>query len=85
MTNFLIEITPWFVLWSFGGFIFLFLIPYAREANGLDEVLNPVEIYDNVDVNWFGCGLLTFLFNIACPPLTIGYWIYWLCTVGRKD
>ena len=46
--------------------------------------INPIVIYDNVSVNWFGCIVLTILAHIAAGPWTIFYWFYKLCTVGRK-
>lgn len=50
--------------------------------------LNPIKIYKSFKVNYFGCFILTILFNVACPIATIIYWIYifvyWVCTVGRK-
>lgn len=48
--------------------------------------INPVVIYQNVPVNWFGCIILTILAHIAAGPIfAIGYWFYKLCTVGRKQ
>lgn len=70
-------------LWSALGFIILLLIPYTRHASEICEVLNPKDIYENADVNWFGCVVLTIFYNVLCPIMTIGYWFYWLCTVGR--
>ena len=46
--------------------------------------VNPVVIYSNVSVNWFGCIVLTILAHIVAGPWTIFYWFYKLCTVGRK-
>lgn len=50
--------------------------------------LNPVWLYQNYKINYFGCLVLTILFNIACPLLSITYWtckfIKWLFTVGRR-
>lgn len=49
--------------------------------------LSPVWLYQNYRINYFGCLVLTVLFNIACPLLSIIYWacklIKWLFTVGR--
>lgn len=75
------------VIWNVLGFISLFLIPYLRDSASLGEMFNPVDIYNNLKVNWFGCIILTILFNILCPIMSIGYWtvlfVTWLCTVGR--
>lgn len=73
-----------FVLWSLTGFCILIIIPYTRNASCLSEIFNPKMIYDNIDVNWFGCIFLTIIFNILCPVLTIYYWFRLLCTVGRR-
>ena len=48
--------------------------------------INPVAIYKNVPVNWFGCIILTILAHIAAGPIwACLYWFYKLCTVGRKQ
>ena len=46
--------------------------------------INPIVIYNNVSVNWFGCIVLTILAHIAAGPWVIFYWFYKLCTIGRK-
>ena len=46
--------------------------------------INPIVIYNNVPVNWFGCIVLTILAHIAAGPWVIFYWFYKLCTIGRK-
>ena len=46
--------------------------------------INPIVIYDNVPVNWFGCIVLTILAHIAAGPWVVFYWFYKLCTIGRK-
>ena len=73
------------VAWNIIGFIVLLLIPYSRDAKKLIEIFNPKYIYKNIDVNWFGCFILTLFFNLLCPVFALGYWFYWLCTVGRRD
>ena len=45
---------------------------------------NPKVIYKNLHVNWFGTMLLTIIFNILLPVISIPYWICKLCTIGRK-
>ena len=48
--------------------------------------INPRYIYQNVQVNWFGCIVLTILAHLAAGPIiSIIYWFYKLCTVGRKE
>ena len=46
--------------------------------------VNPKVIYKNISVNWFGAIILTILLNILLPVIAIPYWIYKLCTIGRK-
>ena len=46
--------------------------------------LNPVQFYYNESVNWFGAYFITLTINILFAPYAIVYWIYKLCTVGRK-
>lgn len=46
--------------------------------------INPVIIYNNVRVNWFGCIILTILAHIGAGPWACFYWFYKLCTIGRK-
>ena len=53
------------------------------ESDGF-EFVNPKWIYQNYRVNIFGCIFLSVLFSLFCPIGTIIYWIYKLCTVGRK-
>ena len=52
------------------------------------QLLNPCEIYELWDVNYFGCVLLTLIFNLLCPIWTIIYWfskfMKFICTVGRR-
>lgn len=50
-----------------------------------EEVFNPINIYQEHEVNWFGCILLTLLHNILLFLPSFCYWFYKLCTIGRKD
>ena len=47
--------------------------------------VNPIVIYDNLLVNWFGAWLLAIVLNVLLPTVSIPYWIYKICTVGRND
>jgi hypothetical protein len=75
------------ILWSILGFVLLLFS--AMEGGILDaqgfEFVNPVYIYKNCRVNAFGAILVAFLLSLICPIGTICYWIYKLCTVGRKE
>lgn len=46
--------------------------------------VNPKVIYRKIRVNWFGVILLTIVFNACFVIVSIPYWIYKICTVGRK-
>lgn len=53
------------------------------ETMGLAWV-NPIWIYQTIEVNWFGAIFLALIGNVIIPHIAIFYWIYKLCTVGRK-
>ena len=65
------------VIWNFIGFLIML-------RSGL-QYLNPIVIYTNLKVNKIGCTLLTIINSLICPIATILFWIYVLCTFGRKD
>ena len=76
-----------FLIYSVGTFFTnLFLLSMFFESGELIGLqwVNPVVIYNNVSVNWFGCIVLTILAHIAAGPWVVFYWLYKLCTVGRK-
>jgi hypothetical protein len=54
-----------------------------RDCEGF-EYVNPIWIYQHYRVNIFGCVLLTVVYNLLCPIGSIIYWLYKLCTVGRR-
>lgn len=55
----------------------------AYEDNGFSW-LNPLFIYKHASVNWFGALFIALLANVALPVIAIVYWMYKLCTVGRR-
>lgn len=63
--------------------IIVCVIAGLTNSDGL-EFVNPIWLYKKYKVNWFGAILIAILFNILCFPLSICYWLYKLCTVGRK-
>ena len=65
------------------GLLHLMIIMISLENVGL-QWINPIVIYNNVHVNWFGCIVLTILAHIIAGPWACLYWFYKLCTVGRK-
>ena len=46
--------------------------------------VNPKVIYNSIKVNWFGCIILTIIINIGLPVASVPYWIYKVCTIGRR-
>lgn len=64
---------------NFVGIVFAFCF----KCDGF-EFVNPNWIYRNYRVNKFGAIFLSVLFGLICPIGTIIYWIYKLCTIGRK-
>ena len=78
------------VLWHvFGAIALMMLTTYdsgtgaVSYADGI-EFVNPAHIYYYNQVNWFGAFFVATLYGLICPVATVGYWIYKLCTVGRK-
>ena len=65
------------------GLLHLMIIMISLGKVGL-QWINPIVIYNNVHVNWFGCIVLTILAHIVAGPWACLYWFYKLCTVGRK-
>ena len=47
--------------------------------------INPKYIWRQYhNINIFGCIVLTIILNLLCPIVSIFYWFYKLCTVGRR-
>ena len=66
--------------------VVVYIIIMANCADGANlSFVNPIVIYKNIKVNWFGAVLLTVIANLLFPTVSIPYWIYKICTVGRKD
>lgn len=54
-----------------------------NQADGM-EFVNPIFIYKHTVVNWFGAFLLMIILNLLCPIGSVIYWLYKICTIGRK-
>ena len=72
------------MVWSICGAIILGLLGVVDEFDDLSYV-NPIKIYRTYRVNYLGAALICIIYNLLCPICSIGYWIYKICTVGRKD
>ena len=74
-----------FLMWTVVGTLiygFIFFIGFPER--GL-SIVNPVTIYDAIQVNYFGAFFVA-LFHSICvgPLLTAAYWFYKLCVIGRE-
>lgn len=73
------------ILWTIVGAVFIVnTMSDTRIDNGTLDFLNPVWIWNNFQVNIFGCIMLTLLFNLLIPLVSLCYWFYKLCTIGRR-
>ena len=61
-----------------GIFLFNLSVEYMETS------FNPIRVYKEDNANWLGCIILVLLAHILFLPIAIIYWIYKLCTVGRK-
>ena len=72
-------------IWIGGNIMALIITALcAASESGNFSYVNPIVIYKNVKVNWFGASIIAILFNVGLPAVAIPYWIYKICTVGRK-
>ncbi len=82
------EIILYTCLWHIVGFVVWLMLGYLdvqviKHSSGI-EFVNPLVIYKHTKVNWFGAILLAMIYGAMCPVATFIYWLYKLCTVGRK-
>ena len=87
-------VMPWYIailiVWNlFGGLMLLILSVNRSFPEYPAEMLRYEWLYDEFNVNAFGCTMLTILFNSLCPVYTICYWFFktmkYIFTVGRVD
>ena len=62
------------------------LVCFIGCADGLnwETLFNPNRIYKSVKVNRFGAYFLAIVAIICITPIALIFWIYKLCTVGRR-
>ena len=66
-------------------YIFINLIGlYNFSIEDMEIGFNPIRVYKEYNVNWFGCIMLVLLAHILFLPIAIIYWFYKLCTCGRR-
>lgn len=70
--------------WNVIGLLVFAIIYQMIYGILIEDMIAPWGVYKHMNVNWFGAIVLTLVFNLLCPVLSIGWWFYWLCTVGRK-
>ena len=81
-------------LYGFIGFIAFFYEFLYSVKN--DDFVTPIYIYENSEMNWFGCWFFFILLSIFSPfmfimKILIYCWVHiynfldWLFHVGRKD
>lgn len=48
------------------------------------EFVNPIHVHKYNNVNWFGAFIVALIYGVLCPIGAVCYWVYKLCTFGRK-
>lgn len=70
--------------WNVIGAIFQSAIATGYDIEGY-ELVNPYWSYYYCEsLNWFGAIMVSLGYSLLSPIITIGYWFYKLCTIGRK-
>lgn len=72
------------VLYGFISMIFNIFLLLEMDSTVWAQFLNPYYVYRTRYVNWFGCAMLTLSCNVFFIAVAVCYWIYFICTVGRK-
>lgn len=76
------------IFFSFVAIWVLAFILRCMFADGISadgfEFVNPKYLYEGGNLNWFGACFIALIWNILFLPFAIIYWIYKLCTVGKK-
>lgn len=83
---------PWYItvliIWHIYGGLFLMIL-WVNKFRLLDDnnLLSPIWIYDEWELNYFGTALICLIFNLLCPAFSIIWWFYkfikFICTAGR--
>ncbi len=67
-----------------GAIIFCGVASSFTDTGFQVEIANPLWWYRNYKLNWFGAFIVGLFFTLVCLPISLGYWIYKIFTVGRK-
>jgi hypothetical protein len=75
--------TELLVIWAIINAFALFIIFVLFLEGANFSFVNPKVIYNSIKVNWFGAYFLAVVLNIIFPVISILYWLYKVCTIGR--
>ena len=71
--------------------VIMLILVWGDNWGLIPKLFNPIIIYKDRKVNYFGCFVLMIFYHALLFPFAIGYWVYmlgrlfvWLCTVGRR-
>ena len=82
--NVIIHVYIPIVIFINGLALILTIVSTANNDTAGFSWCNPCFIYNHTKVNWFGAIFLALIVNITLPFTSILYWLYKLCTFGRK-
>ena len=76
-------------VWNIVGGLMMTILTVNLSCHGYAEnILSPIWIYDEWELNYFGVALVCIFFNLLCPVWTICVWgfklLKFICTVGRR-
>ena len=71
-----------------GGLMMTILTVNLSTPCYTENILSPIWIYDEWELNYFGVALVCIFFNLLCPIWTVCVWgvkfLKFICTVGRR-
>ena len=77
------------IAWCIGLYVFTHFISVIGITDNIKvgfAFFNPIRNYKTwTRMNWFGVILCTTLLHVLLPLYAVCYWVYKLCTFGRKQ